>query len=89
MKVGAVKILYTNLIYSRVIVLQTSGPDIDIKDVLGNEVAPIRKSIFDDTGDIRIVKLKSTLKKTLQFEVLDRVACGANVSVLEAQQCSE
>ena len=36
-KVGAVKVFDTNLVYSRVIVLQASGRDIDIKDVLGHE----------------------------------------------------
>jgi len=82
-KVGAVKVFDTNLIYARVIGLQVSGQDIDIKDVLGHELAPFPTSMFDDTGDMRIAKSKSTLKKILQVEVSDRVAGGANVSVFD------
>ncbi|KAG1677098.1 Clavesin-2 [Nymphon striatum] len=64
-KVGAVKVFDTNLIYARVIGLQVSGRDIDIKDVLGHELAPVPTSMFDDTRDMRIAKSKSTLKKIL------------------------
>ena len=81
-KVGTLKLFDTNLIYSRVIVLQASWRDIDINDVLGQELAPVPTSMFDDTSDMRIAKSKSTLKKILQVEVSDRVAGGANVSVL-------
>ena len=77
-KVGAVKVLDTNLIYSRVIGLQASGQDTDIKDMLGHELAPV--PMFDD---MRIGNLKSTLKKILQVEVSNRVAGGANISVLD------
>ena len=80
--IGAVKVFDTNLIYSRVIGLQAIRRDIDINDVLGHELAPVPTSMFDDTGDMRIAKSKSTLKKILQVEVSDRVAGGANVSVL-------
>ena len=48
-----------------------------------HELAPIPTSMFDDTGDMRIAKSKSTLKKIIQVEVSDRVAGGANVSVLD------
>ena len=82
-KVGAVKVFDTNLIYSKVIGLQGSGRDIDITDVLGHELAPVPTSMFDDTADMRIAKPKSTLKKIFQVEVSDRVAGGANVSVLD------
>ena len=40
-KVGAVKVFDTNLIYSRVIGLQARERDIDFKDVLGHELAPV------------------------------------------------
>ena len=36
-----------------VIGLQASGRDIDIKDVLGLESAPVPTSVIDDTGDMR------------------------------------
>lgn len=71
-KVEAVKVFDTNLIYSRVIGLQASGRDVDIKDVLGHELAPVPTSMFDDTGEMRIAKSKSTLKKILQVEVSDK-----------------
>ena len=82
-KVGAVKVFDTNLIYSRVIGLQASGRDIDIEDVLDHELAPVPTSMFHDSGEMRIAKLKSNLKKLLQVEVSDRVAGGANVRVLD------
>ena len=65
-KVGAMKVFDTNLIYSRVIDLQASGRYTDNKDVLGHELAPVPTSMFDDTGDMSIAKSKSTLKKILQ-----------------------
>ena len=57
-KAGAVKVFDTNLIYSRVIYLQDSERDIDIKHVLGHELAPVPASMFDDTGDMRFAKTK-------------------------------
>ena len=39
--------------------------------------------MFDDTGDMRIAKSKSTLKKLLQVDVSDRVAGGRDVCVLD------
>ena len=44
-KVGAVKVFDTNLIYSRVIGLQASGRDIDIKDVLDHELGSVKNDI--------------------------------------------
>ena len=82
MKVGTVNVFDTNLIYSRVIGRQASGRDTDIKDVLGHELAPVPTSMFDDTEDMRIAKSKSSLKKILQVEVSNKVAGGANISVL-------
>ena len=82
-KVGTVKVFDTNLIYSRVIGIQACGRDIDIKDVLVHKLGPVPTSMFDDNGDMRIANSKSTLKKILQVEVSDRVAGGANVSVLD------
>ena len=69
-KVGAVKVFDINLICSRVIGLQASGRDIDIKDVFGQELAPVLTCMFDDTGNMRIAKSKSALKKILQVEVV-------------------
>jgi hypothetical protein len=55
-KVRAVKVFDTNLIYSRVIDLQASGRDIDIKNVLDHELAPVPTSMFDDSVEIKIAK---------------------------------
>jgi len=77
-KVGAVKVF--DLFKGG---LQVSGRDIYLKVVLGHEIAPVTTSMFDDTGDMRIAKWKSTLKKILQVDVSNRVAGGANVSVLD------
>ena len=60
-KVGAVNVFDANLIYSRVIGLQACERDIDIKDVLGHELASVPTSMFDDTGGyerMRIAKPK-------------------------------
>ena len=78
---GAVKVFETNLIYLRVIGLQASGRNIDIKNVVGHELAPVPTPLLDDSGGMRIAKSESTLKNILQVEVSDRVAGGANVSV--------
>ena len=63
--------------------LQPSGWYIDINGVRGHERAPVPTSMFDDTGDMRIAKSKSTLKKLFKLEVSDRVAGGANASVFD------
>lgn len=45
------KIVYdTELIYSRVIGLQASTRDVDIKDVLSYELSPIPTALFDESG---------------------------------------
>ena len=45
------KVLYdTQLIFSRVIGLQASSREVDFKDVLSYELAPIPTALFDDTG---------------------------------------
>ena len=50
--------------------------------MLGHEFATVPTCKFDDTGDMRIAKSKSTLKTILQVKVSGRVSDGANVSVL-------
>ena len=47
--------------------LQASGRDIDVKDVLGHELAPVPTSMFDDTGDMRIYE-KERSKSHNTFE---------------------
>jgi len=66
--IGETRVTDINAIYARVIGLLSSSRDINIKDVLSHELAPVPSSTF--TGDgIRIAKNKSQLKKSLEVEV--------------------
>ena len=60
------------MIYSRVIGIQASSRDIDIKKVLSHELAPVPTSMFHDSGAMRICKAKSDLKKRLAKEASSR-----------------
>ncbi len=57
----------TNVIYSRIIGLQASG-----REDLKNELAPVQMAMFDNSGDMIVAKIKSTLKRELQVETLNR-----------------
>ena len=81
--VGDVKVFDTNLIYSRVIGLQASSREIDITDVLAHELAPVPTSMFNDSGEMRISKAKSILKKQLQVEVPARNAPPTEATVID------
>ena len=61
------KVYATNVIYSRIIGLQASG-----REDLKNELAPVPIAIFDNSGDMRVANIKSTLKRELQVETLNR-----------------
>ena len=71
-KVGSKKVYDTSVIYSRVIGIQASSRDIDIKKVLSHELAPVPTSMFLDSGAMRICKAKSDLKKRLAKEASSR-----------------
>ena len=62
MKVGAVKVYDTNLIYSRAIGLQASDRPVDIGDLLAHELAPVPPALFTDSGELRKASAKSVLK---------------------------
>ena len=47
--VGDAKVYDTNVIYSRVIELQASGREVDIKDVISHELGPVPKSMLSST----------------------------------------
>ena len=68
-KVGSKKVFDTSVIYSRVIGIQASSRDIDIKDVLHHELSPVPTSMFHDSGAMRVCKGKSDLKKRLAKEI--------------------
>ena len=78
-KVGSQKVYDTSVIYSRVIGIQASSRDIDIKKVLRYELAPVPTSMFHDFGAMRICKAKSDLKRRLAKEASSR-CCTFNVA---------
>ena len=66
--IGETRVTDMNAIYARIISLLSSSQDIDTKDVLSHELAPVPSSMFAGDG-IRIAKNKSQLKKSLEVEV--------------------
>ena len=80
--VGESKVYDLNAIYSRVIALLSSDRNIDVRDVLSYELAPVPTSMFTNEG-MRICKAKSTLKRMLQVEVSRRNAGIADVIVID------
>lgn len=50
-----------------------SPRDIDLGEVFSYELAPVPTSMFEDSGDMRITKSKSLLKKKLEAEQSSRV----------------
>ena len=57
-KAGSQKIYDTSVIYSRVIGIQASSRDIDMKKVLSHELTPVPTSMFYDSGAMRMCKAK-------------------------------
>ena len=70
-KLGSADCFDTKLIYSRVMRLMSSR-DVDLKDLFSHELAPVPTSMFEDSGEMRITKSKSTLKRKLQVEQSSR-----------------
>jgi len=52
--------------------LQASGRKLNLDDVLKYELAPVPMAVFDSSGDMRVAKAKSTLKRQLQVEATMR-----------------
>ena len=80
--VGDVAVFDTSLIFSRVLCLQKVR-NIDMKEVLGYELAAVPHSMFDKAGDMRITKAKSTLKTKLQVELTDHHSVPPDAIVLD------
>lgn len=70
--VSSVKVFDTGITYSRVIGLQASSRQVDVSQVLARELSPIPTSMFTDSGEMRICKAKSSLKKLLQVSCSTR-----------------
>ena len=72
--VGKTKVFGTSLIFSWVIGLQASTRDgVNIKTLLLYELASVPTFMFSDSGDLRICKAKSELKKQLQSVISVRL----------------
>ena len=71
--VGTEKVYDTTVIYSRVIGIQASSRELDLKKVLRHELAPVPTSMFHDSGAVQMCKAKSDLKKRLARETLSRI----------------
>ena len=80
-KVGAVKVYDTNLIYSRVIGLQASDRPVDIVDLLAHELARVPSPLFTDSGELRTASAKSVLK-TNTAQLLSARRAQENVDVI-------
>ena len=80
-KVGAVKVYDTNLIYSRVIGLQASDRPVDIVDLLAHELARVPSPLFTDSGELRTASAKSVLK-TNTAQLLSAKRAQENVDVI-------
>ena len=83
-KVGAVKLYDTNLIYSRVIGLQASDRPVDIADLLAHELARVPSPLFTDSGELRTTSAKSVLKtNTAQLLSTRRAQENEDVIVID------
>ena len=81
-QIGLTATFDTGLIFSRVMCLITSR-DIDVEDIFCYELAPIPTLLFADTGDMRITKTKSVLKRKLQVEQSSRTLQQPDVVILD------
>ena len=61
-----------------------SSREVDLTDVFSHELAPVPTSMFEDSGDMRITKSKSTLKRKLQVEQSSRTLPTHETSLLTA-----
>ena len=82
LKVGTTPVMDTNIIYCQVLILQQSR-DIDLNWVLQYELAPVPTSMFNDKGQMRISKSKSTLKRKLQIEKSSRLATNPDTTIID------
>ena len=71
-KVGDTKVFNTELVYTRVIGIQASSREIDIKQLLSFELSPVPTAMFSEFGEMKVAKAKSVLKQVLQKEVSSR-----------------
>ena len=81
-KVRTGKTFDTKLIFSRVMGLMASR-EIDLANVFHHELAPIPTSMYEDSGDMRITKTKSVLKRKLQVEKSARTVSKPGAIIID------
>ena len=81
-RIGSNATYDTSLIFTRVMCLMASR-DVDVKDVFRHELAPIPTSLFTDSGDMRLTKTKSILKRKLQVEKSGRTLQKPDAVVID------
>ena len=77
--------LDTGLIFARAMTL-TQSRDIDVKNLLEYELAPIPTAIFEEKDELPVLKIaksKSTMKKQLQVEVSSHVSDKSDGVILD------
>ena len=57
-KVGDTNVFNTEIIYTRVIGIQESSWEIDIKQLLSYELSQVPTAMFSESGEIRVVDLR-------------------------------
>ena len=72
--IGKSKIFSTDVIFNRIVGLQSSSRNVDIINVLSRVLSHIRTSMFAESGDMRICQSKSKMKAQLQVHVSTRVS---------------
>ena len=82
-QVNDVLVYDTEVIFSRIMYLLSTG-NIDLKDVLGNyELSPIVTSIFDNECNARFPNNKAMLKNALKVEVSKRTQQSHTAVILD------
>ena len=81
-KSGEVEVFNTELIYSRVMCLLSIGR-ITLEDVLKYELSPTLLSLFENTGEMRALKIKADLRNALQVDTSLHLQPKPNVVIID------
>ena len=75
-KANNMKILDTNMIFARAMVLQCSQRNYDTENIMAHELARRPASMFDDRGAMKVAKTKLFFKTNLKVDLARRHAEG-------------
>ena len=75
-KANNMKILDTNMIFARAMVLQCSQRNYDTDNIMAHELARRPASMFDDRGAIKVAKTELFFKTNLKVDLARRQAEG-------------